>query len=282
MKTIRSISTLRGILDSARKKGRTVGLVPTMGYFHEGHLSLMQSARRECDIVVVSLFVNPLQFGPKEDLKAYPKNLKRDAQMARKKNADILFVPEARDLYGPQYQTFVSVEELSKPLCGRSRPGHFRGVATVVAKLFNIVLPDKAYFGSKDFQQARIIQQMVKDLSYNIELRILPTRRETDGLAISSRNIYLTSKERASAAKIYGSLNSLKSKFRQGERRVGQLEDALLAELKRHFKAAAIDYAEIRDAETLLHKPKIGKKAVAAVAVRVGKARLIDNIILGE
>jgi pantoate--beta-alanine ligase len=282
MKTIKSISTLRGILASARKKGRTIGLVPTMGYFHEGHLSLMRRAHLDCDIVVVSLFVNPLQFGPKEDFKAYPRSLKRDAQMAKKAGVDILFIPETRDLFGSNYQTFISVEELSKPLCGRLRPGHFRGVATVVAKLFNIVNPDSAYFGRKDYQQVRIIGQMIKDLSYNIELRILPTKREKDGLAISSRNVYLTPKERALAINLFRSLSKVKARFQQGERRVRRLENLLLSELKRHFKARAIDYAEIRECDTLLHKSKIAKQAVAAVAVKTGKARLIDNIILGD
>ncbi len=280
MKTIKSIPALRKSLDRFRKKGLRIGLVPTMGYFHEGHLSLMRQARKECDIVVVSLFVNPLQFGPKEDLKAYPRDLKRDARLASLEKVDILFAPRGKDLYLPNYHTYTVVEELSKPLCGGLRPGHFKGVTTVVAKLFNLIGPKIAYFGQKDYQQARIIQQMVRDLSYNIRIRVLPTVRESDGLALSSRNVYLSPAERVKAAWIYGSLKKVKSEFRKGKVKTAQLEKILIARLKQRFGASQINYAEIRDAETLERLSKIKKKSVVFVAVKVGKAKLIDNIIL--
>ena len=282
MKIIRSSQTLQKALETFRRKGKTIGFVPTMGFLHEGHLSLMRRARRECGAVVVSLFVNPLQFGPKEDLKKYPRNEKRDARLCNSERVDLLFIPEGRELYGADFQTTVSVGELAEPLCGRSRPGHFRGVATVVSKLFNIVKPKAAYFGQKDYQQCRVIEQMTKDLSYDIRIRILPIIREKDGLAMSSRNVYLKPEERAQAVGIYRALRTAAKAFRTGERNAGRLEKVLRSRLKTFAVLGGIDYAEIRDAVTLGKVSRVKNRAVAAVAVRIGKTRLIDNIILGK
>ncbi len=282
MKIIRSSRALERALGTLRRKGKTIGFVPTMGFLHEGHLSLMRRARRECDTVVVSLFVNPLQFGPKEDLKKYPRSEKRDARLCRGEKADILFIPEARDLYGKNFETTVSVGRLAEPLCGSSRPGHFRGVATVVAKLFNIVRPQAAYFGQKDYQQARVIEQMTKDLSYDIRIRICPIVREKDGLAMSSRNVYLDPGERKRSSGIFRALKTVEKIFRAGEKNVDRLEKVLKSRLATCVKPSDIDYAEVRDAITLDPISRIKDKAVAAVAIRIGKTRLIDNIILGK
>lgn len=282
MKIIRKIQQLRKTLAAYRRRGKTISLVPTMGYFHEGHVSLMKQAKRETDIVVVSLFVNPLQFGPKDDLKKYPRDLRRDQKMAERAKVDILFVPEARDLYSKAHETYVMAENLAKPLCGLSRPGHFRGVATVVAKLFNIVGPDAAFFGRKDYQQARIIEKMIEDLSYNIRLRVLPTVREKDGLAMSSRNAYLSPLERKEAPKIYAALKAVRALYKKGERRVSVLEHKLKQELVKNIRGARLDYAEVREAVSLTRPARLKSKAVAAVAVRIGTTRLIDNITLGE
>jgi len=280
MKTIQSIQSLRRVLKPLHQKGKTVGLIPTMGAFHEGHLSLMRKAQKECDVVVVSLFVNPIQFGPKEDLERYPRDLQKDKSLARQEQVDILFLPHARKLFSAHFQTFVSAERLSKPLCGASRPRHFRGVATIVAKLFNIVQPDIAYFGQKDYQQAQIIRQIASDLSYNIQIRVLPTVREKDGLALSSRNAYLRAEERKQAAKIYQALRETKRAFQRGEKNTKRLEGILKRELQSVFRNSSIEYAEVRDGQTLAHLDQLKRHAVAAAAVKVGKARLIDNIVL--
>jgi len=280
MRIIQSIAALQRALARWRREGMTVGLVPTMGYFHEGHLSLMRRARRDCGRVVVSVFVNPLQFGPREDIKKYPRDLKRDARLADKAGADLLFAPTAEEFYGRDHATLVTVGRLSEPLCGRSRPGHFRGVATVVAKLFNLIRPDRAYFGRKDYQQALVIKQMTKDLGYDISIRVLPTVREPNGLARSSRNAYLTPDEKKRSAGIYRSLRETERLFRAGERRAGILERFLKKRLADLFGRGSVIYAEIRDARTLSRIRRLRQPSVAACAVKVGKARLIDNIIL--
>jgi len=280
MKIIRSPQTLQKALATFRRKGKALGFVPTMGYLHEGHLSLMRRARKECDAVVVSIFVNPLQFGPKEDFKKYPRNERRDIRLSKSVKADILFIPEARDLYGNDFQTTVAVGPLASPLCGRTRPGHFQGVATVVAKLFNIVRPQAAYFGQKDYQQARVIEQMTKDLSYDIRIRICLIVREADGLAMSSRNVYLDPEERRRSRGIYRALQAAKRSFNAGERDAKRLARALRSALTPCVGAKGIEYAEIRDAVTLERVTQINRKAVAAAAVRIGKTRLIDNIVL--
>jgi len=246
MKTVRTISELRAELGEARP-----GLVPTMGAFHEGHLSLIRAARAENDLVVVSLFVNPAQFGQGEDLSRYPRDEGRDAALAEEEGVDYLFAPASEEIYPPGFQTWVEVEELSKTLEGAFRPGHFRGVATVCLKLFNITRAGRAYFGQKDAQQAAVIKRMVRDLALDLEIRVLPTVREEDGLALSSRNVYLSPEERAAALALPRAL---------------QARDRLL------LNGLEVDYFEEADFE-----PR-----VLAAAVRVGKTRLIDNVLLEE
>ena len=216
MQTLNTISETRDFIAHARREGKSVGLVPTMGYFHEGHLSLMRKAREENDIVVVSLFVNPIQFGPSEDFKTYPRDLERDARMAESVGVDLIFNPGIREMYGENYMTFIRMERLTEGLCGASRPGHLDGVATVVLKLFNIIQPDRAYFGCKDYQQLKVIQQMVKDLNVPIEIVGMPIVREPDGLAMSSRNTYLSADERKAALVLRKSLSHAQKLLDQG------------------------------------------------------------------
>lgn len=262
-----------------KRQGHSVGFVPTMGYFHEGHLSLMRRARRECGRVVVSLFVNPLQFGPQEDFERYPRDLDRDAALAKEVGVDVLFVPEVAAMYPPGYATYVEVAGLTEPLCGRSRPGHFRGVTTVVAKLFNIVQPDVAYFGQKDYQQALIISRMSRDLFWPLQVVICPTVRETDGLAASSRNVYLSDEERRQATCLFQALEAGKRAIAQGERRAREIE-RIMAEVIRQRPLARIDYAEVRRAHDLGPVEEITGKVVLALAVWIGRTRLIDNALV--
>lgn len=262
-----------------KRQGHSVGFVPTMGYFHEGHLSLMRRARRECGRVVVSLFVNPLQFGPQEDFERYPRDLDRDAALAKEVGVDVLFVPEVAAMYPPGYATYVEVAGLTEPLCGRSRPGHFRGVTTVVAKLFNIVQPDVAYFGQKDYQQALIISRMSRDLFWPLQVVICPTVREADGLAASSRNVYLSEEERRQATCLFQALEAGKRAIAQGERRAREIE-RIMAEVIRQRPLARIDYAEVRRAHDLGPVEEITGKVVLALAVWIGRTRLIDNALV--
>lgn len=262
-----------------KRQGYSVGFVPTMGYFHEGHLSLMRRARRECGRVVVSLFVNPLQFGPQEDFERYPRDLDRDAALAKEVGVDVLFVPEVAAMYPPGYATYVEVAGLTEPLCGRSRPGHFRGVTTVVAKLFNIVQPDVAYFGQKDYQQALIISRMSRDLFWPLQVVICPTVREADGLAASSRNVYLSEEERRQATCLFQALEAGKRAIAQGERRAREIE-RIMAEVIRQRPLARIDYAEVRRAHDLGPVEEITGKVVLALAVWIGRTRLIDNALV--
>lgn len=262
-----------------KRQGHSVGFVPTMGYFHEGHLSLMRRARRECGRVVVSLFVNPLQFGPQEDFERYPRDLDRDAALAKEAGVDVLFVPEVAAMYPPGYATYVEVAGLTEPLCGRSRPGHFRGVTTVVAKLFNIVQPDVAYFGQKDYQQALIISRMSRDLFWPLQVVICPTVREADGLAASSRNVYLSEEERRQATCLFQALEAGKRAIAQGERRAREIE-RIMAEVIRQRPLAKIDYAEVRRAHDLGPVEEITGKVVLALAVWIGRTRLIDNALV--
>ncbi len=213
MKVYKSISSLIKKVREVKKQGYKIGLVPTMGFLHEGHMSLIRKARKDTDYVIVSIFVNPAQFGPKEDFKRYPRAIKRDLMLCEKEGADIIFTPEAKEMYPKDYATYVSVEKITDKLCGASRPGHFRGVSTVVAKLFNITMPDVAYFGQKDAQQAIIIKRMADDLNMSVEIKVMPVVREKDGLAMSSRNVYLNRKERGRAQSIYKSLKSAKKLF---------------------------------------------------------------------
>lgn len=271
---INSISSLKKIIRN-KKPGQTTGFVPTMGALHEGHLSLIRKARRENDRVVVSIFVNPAQFGPKEDLKKYPRDIKRDCRLCLKEGVDIVFNPSVKDMYPGGFDTYVEVEALSRRLCGRSRPGHFRGVTTIVLKLFNLVRPDTAYFGQKDAQQLKIIKKMVFDLNVPVVIKAMPTVRETDGLAMSSRNSYLSGAEREDALVLYRSLMSAKDMVKSGVRDARRVINAVRNMVKEH---AEIDYIEIVDPETFQQARKISRKSLVLIAARVGKTRLIDNI----
>jgi pantoate--beta-alanine ligase len=279
MRIIRSIKKMYRFSQDLHLEHKTIGFVPTMGALHEGHLTLMRQARRENDFVVVSIFVNPAQFGPREDFKKYPRSLKQDAILCRKIGMDIIFYPDVKEMYPDNYQTYVSVLELSDCLCGKFRPGHFKGVATVVAKLFNIVQPDIAYFGQKDAQQAIIIKKMVSDLNIPLKIKVLPTVRERDGLAMSSRNMYLNVAERKDALILYRALNLAKDLVRKGN-----VNSANIIQRMRQLiikrKSAKVQYISIVDLEDLKPIHKIKDKALVALAAWIGKTRLIDNIIV--
>lgn len=276
---IETIEEMQVLSESIRIAGHTVGLVPTMGFFHEGHLELMRVARKYADTVVVSLFVNPTQFGEGEDLAAYPQDLDGDLAKARDVGVDCVFIPSAEDMYPEGYQTEVRVQDLTQHLCGLSRPGHFDGVTTVVAKLFHIVKPHLAVFGQKDFQQLAVISRMVRDLNMDIEIIGVPTVREPDGLAMSSRNSYLSLAERASALSLNRALARARDMVAQGERNAETLRKAVEDEI-RSRPDTQIDYVSLCDATTLEELEVLENEALLALAVRVGKARLIDNCIL--
>ncbi|MFB3885093.1 MAG: pantoate--beta-alanine ligase [Thermodesulfobacteriota bacterium] len=281
MRIVRQISKMQKISDQLKQKGIRIGLVPTMGYLHEGHLSLVRRVKGLCDIVVVSIFVNPTQFGPGEDFKRYPRDEAGDKSKLEGEGVDFLFMPEAMDIYPSRYQTYVEVTEVSKGLCGDFRPGHFRGVATVVAKLFNIVKPDVAIFGEKDYQQLLVIKRMVEDL--NFDIRIIPgvLIREEDGIAMSSRNAYLSPEERKRALILNRSLLKGKDLFQSGENKAS----ALIRAVKESIASAdgvSLQYVEVRDAETLEKIETVQRPAVIALAAIVGSVRLIDNIIIGR
>jgi pantoate--beta-alanine ligase len=279
MEIIRQITLFQEKIKEARRLGKAIGFVPTMGFLHEGHLSLLRQARADNDLVVLSIFVNPLQFGAGEDFEEYPRDLERDAALAAGTGCDIIFAPATRDMYPKDYATFVEVERLTSGLCGASRPGHFRGVTTVVNKLFNIVTPDRAYFGQKDAQQAMIIKRMAKDLNMGLEVVVLPIIREADGLAMSSRNTYLSQAERKAATVLYRSLCLAKHSIAAGERNAGSIKQ-LIRDTINSERLAQIDYIAVVDAENLQELDTIEKLALIALAVRFGKTRLIDNIIV--
>ncbi|HZM29972.1 MAG TPA: pantoate--beta-alanine ligase [Acidimicrobiales bacterium] len=277
MKSIATIPELRAALDDARAEGRTVGLVPTMGYLHEGHASLMRAARAATDVVVASVFVNPLQFGAGEDLDAYPRDLGRDTALAAEVGVDLLFVPPVEEMYPEPVLTTVSVAGVSAPLEGASRPTHFAGVATVVAKLFSIVGPCRAYFGAKDWQQIAVVRRMARDLSMPVEVVACPTLREPDGLAMSSRNVYLTPEERAAAPVVHTALRAGAAAVGAGERDPAAVRD-LMAGIIEAEPLARLDYAEVVDADSFaVPDPLTGNLRLLA-AVRFGRARLIDNV----
>ncbi|MBU2043847.1 MAG: pantoate--beta-alanine ligase [Candidatus Omnitrophica bacterium] len=273
------IAKVRRIIQQARLKGKKVGFVPTMGALHQGHLSLVKASNRQSDFTVVSIFVNPLQFGPKEDLKKYPRRFKPDRKLLKKEKVDLLFYPSAKDLYPKDFSISVSEGQLSKFLCGISRPGHFKGVCTVVTKLFNIIQPDQAYFGQKDCQQARIIRRLVRDLNFPLEIKVLPTVRESDGLALSSRNQYLNPKQRKDARVIYQALRLAKKDIQNGQRNPARIIKAMRQRLS-SVKSLKIDYLEIANAESLNKLKTIKGKVLITLAVYLAKVRLIDNIIL--
>ena len=281
MKIISSVNEMQQTALALRREGKRIAFVPTMGFLHEGHASLLREGRKRGDVLVLSIFVNPIQFGPSEDLDRYPRNLEGDCAIARDCGVDIVYTPTAADMYQPGFQTSIRVRDLALPLCGASRPGHFDGVATVVTKLFNIVQPDVALFGNKDFQQLAIIRRMVTDLSQPVEIIGMPIVREADGLAMSSRNAYLTPNERASALCLSRAVKLVQDKYDAGERDANTLlstaQELILAE-----PAATIDYLELRDAATLETVAKVEDTTLLALAVKIGATRLIDNTLLGD
>lgn len=280
MKILNSIKDVRAEIKQARKNSKSIGLVPTMGYLHEGHLSLVKRAREENNIVIVSIFVNPTQFGPDEDYVAYPRDIERDSRLVEGEGADIVFAPEVNEMYPDGCSTYVKVEgNITKKLCGASRPGHFKGVTTIVTKLFNIITPDRAYFGQKDAQQVAVIEKMVKDLCFDIEIVPCPIIREEDGLAKSSRNMYLNEKERKAATILSKALFNVKEIIGKGEINPSKIEKFIVDTINTE-ELTDIDYVEIVNARTLESIRKIKGDVLIALAVKIGKARLIDNIRL--
>jgi pantoate--beta-alanine ligase len=279
-KSMLIVTTLDELFHARHFLDGPVGLVPTMGYLHAGHISLVQQARSECKSVITSIFVNPTQFGPNEDLDKYPRSVERDLQLLEAAQVDIVWMPTAEVMYPPGYQTWVEVQNLTQPLEGSMRPGHFRGVTTVVSKLFNATRPDKAYFGQKDAQQAAVLRQMARDLSYPIEILICPILRESDGLAMSSRNTYLDPSQRQAATVLYRALSAAKSAFANGERNAEKLRQIVKAVIGTE-SLARLQYVSCADYETLTELETVQAKALLSLAVFVGKTRLIDNFILG-
>ena len=279
MKIITTISEMQFASESFRQAGKTIGFVPTMGFLHEGHLSLMRTARQECDVVVVSIFVNPTQFGPQEDLGRYPRDEQGDRKKCESAGVDVLFMPGTAEMYPEKPVVFVTVEGIADMLEGAVRPGHFRGVATVVAKLFNIVKPQTAYFGQKDFQQCVVIKRMVKGLDFDIGIKVLPTVREADGLAMSSRNTYLSPEERHGSAVLFKALSEARALFLAGATDPEKLKNKIRAVIERET-GFSIDYVEAADPENLEPLSVPSNKIVLLIAVRIGKTRLIDNIVL--
>jgi pantoate--beta-alanine ligase len=281
VRTITTVAAMQEAVRAGKTTGRTIGLVPTMGYLHEGHLSLVRASKEAADVTVVSIFVNPAQFGPREDFARYPRDLERDTALLVREGTDILFAPEAGDMYPPGFCTYVEVEGLQDKLCGKTRPGHFRGVCTVVLKLFEIVRPDAAYFGQKDAQQALILKKMVGDLNLGVRIEVRPIVREPDGLALSSRNKYLSPADRRAAVALSRSLAEAEAVLRAGEHRPDAVAGLIRGLLSRE-PAARVDYIEIVDAETLEPAPDAGPGRLIALAVYFGSTRLIDNMIVPQ
>jgi pantoate--beta-alanine ligase len=279
MKVISTVKDMAKYVRHNNRKGRSIGLVPTMGYFHDGHTMLIREARKKCDRLVVSIFVNPLQFGRGEDFAAYPRDMKRDLSIARSLKANVVFAPSSEELYPQGYSTYVEEERLSKRLCGPFRPGHFKGVLTVVAKLFNIVQPHFAAFGRKDAQQAAVIKKMVTDLGYPVKIMVLPIIREKSGLACSSRNKYLSAREKKEAAVIYQTLREAEDLIRAGERTTRKVLELIKTKLSSAPLVKA-EYVEAVHPDSLEPLRTISGKVLIAVAARVGKTRLIDNIVV--
>jgi len=281
MEIIATVKEMQRRSEQLRREGKKIAFVPTMGYLHKGHLSLMHEGRKRGDVLVISIFVNPTQFGPGEDYDQYPRDMKRDLALVQGVGVDICFTPPAQEMYPDRFQTAVEVEQVTRNLCGISRPGHFRGVTTVVAKLFNIVKPHLAFFGQKDYQQLIAIKRMAEDLNMDIEVIGTPTVRENDGLAMSSRNTYLNPQQRKEATSLSRALRKGEELFRQGERSAAVILNHVRGIIE-EGKSAAINYAKICDAHTLEDIEEIKGEALIAVAVKIGKTRLIDNIILKE
>ncbi len=281
MKIISSIREMQVFSESARNSGQKISFVPTMGYFHDGHLSLMREGRQRADCLAISIYVNPTQFGPSEDFEKYPRDFERDKDLAGDVGVDVIFYPEDKEMYPEHYQTYVNVENVTQNLCGMSRPGHFRGVTTVCAKLFNIVKPHYAIFGEKDFQQLVAIKRMVLDLNMDLDIIGMPIVREPDGLAMSSRNVYLKTDEREAALNMSRSLKIAKEMYDRGERDVA----AILAQVRKYIERhphTNIDYAKICDTTTLKDIGYIEGESVLALAVKINKTRLIDNYVFGN
>lgn len=279
MKLIRTVAEMQAATESAKRGGRRIALVPTMGALHEGHVALMRKAREHGAAVVVSIYVNPTQFGPREDYKQYPRDLDKDCTLCVRESADVVFAPQDAEMYAGNASTWIEETSLAKRLEGERRPHHFRGVCTVVAKLLNIVRPDLAMFGQKDFQQLKVVERMVQDLCYPTEVVPVPIVREPDGLALSSRNQYLTGEERAQATVLCKAINVAQNLFNEGERNAHRLETAMLRTVQL-APAARLDYAEIADASTLEPATEVKRGNVALLAAYLGKTRLIDNLIL--
>lgn len=279
MKIISDIQEMQLFVRQAKENGMSIGLVPTMGSLHEGHLTLMRQAKKSCDIVVASIFVNPTQFGPTEDFAKYPRDLSGDSQQAAKADVDVIFHPQPEEMYPAGYSSFIEINGITQKLCGLSRPGHFRGVATVVTKLFNIIQPDKAFFGQKDAQQVLVLKRMVADLNMNVTLEIVPIVREEDGLAMSSRNAFLSSEERKAALVLSQSLQFAQKLVDQGQVNAQNIKEQVMLKIQQE-KLAQIDYVEVYSYPQLENLDVIGDKALLALAVRIGNTRLIDNTIL--
>lgn len=279
MKIITDPAKMRKYVMLEKSRGKKIGLVPTMGYLHDGHLSLIRRARRENDVVIMSIFVNPAQFGPKEDYLRYPRDFKMDSRIAKKEAVDAVFHPAVRSIYLPGHSTYITVEKLSDVLCGRSRPGHFRGVATIVLKMFNIIPADTAYFGQKDAQQAIIIRKMAQDLNIPVKIKTIQTVREKDGLAMSSRNVYLSNVARKKARAIFESLSLAKKMIRRGEKSGRRIIETVKDFIRKN-SSARIDYVSAVDAENLREVKVLNGRVLIAIAAYFGKTRLIDNIIV--
>jgi len=277
MKIIEKIDDIKRL---RRQLAEPVGFVPTMGYLHEGHLALVGQARAENPSVVVSIFVNPTQFGPQEDFNSYPRDTKRDLALLEKEGTDVVFMPSVAEMYPEQFNSWVEVGKVTERLEGASRPGHFKGVTTVCAKLFNIIQPTRAYFGQKDAQQAVVIKKMVADLNMNLEIVTIPTVREPDGLAVSSRNTYLNPEERQAAVVLYQALSLAQQLWSQGETDAQRLREEMIGLIKKQ-PLAQIDYVSIADAETLDELDMVNPPALVSLAVKIGTTRLIDNVVLG-
>ena len=278
---MRVISTLREFREARAAAEGSVGFVPTMGYLHEGHLELVRRARADNDVVVVSIFVNPTQFGPSEDFAQYPRDMGRDLALLEKEGTDLVFAPGVEEMYPPGSDTWVDVGKVTERLEGAARPGHFRGVATVVAKLFNMVQPHRTYFGQKDAQQVTVIKKMVADLDMNLEVIVVPTVRESDGLAMSSRNTYLNPEERKASLVLWNSLKLAQQLFGEGERNADRIREGMIALIGKE-PLAKIGYVSVADPETLEELTKVEFSAVVSLAVHIGKTRLIDNVLLGD
>ncbi|MGO9567483.1 MAG: pantoate--beta-alanine ligase [Desulfomonilaceae bacterium] len=279
METLTSVARMKHWSRSCQQTGKTIGFVPTMGYLHEGHLSLMRRGRSENDLLVTSIFVNPTQFGRNEDLSSYPRDPEADLAKCAQVGVDAMFIPAVGDIYGPDFQTYVEVEKVAASLCGASRPGHFRGVATVVLKLFNVVSPTAAYFGRKDYQQLQVIKTMARDLDLDVSIVSCPTVREDDGLAMSSRNSYLSPRERQQAACLYQALQAAQAFLDRGEQDAKEYVKAMSDRIQRE-PDAQIDYVSLVHPESLEDLERVADRALAALAVRIGNTRLIDNMLL--